>query len=180
MVVFQGKRGAIELSMNTIIIVVIGITILTLGLRWIYGIFGGLEEQQQSLERLSEEQINDLIGGSSEQINLPASNIKVAHGKKHNLRLVIQNVLSNTHTFKYSLEVDSVPGGTPEQQVMSKLNWYKKDITLKSAEGFKDFISFDTSKLPLGTYRFRIVLNCIDCSGQEDSSAPLIVEVMPK
>ena len=31
----QEKRGAIELSVTTIVIVVIGITLLTLGLRWI-------------------------------------------------------------------------------------------------------------------------------------------------
>ena len=29
------KRGAIELSITTIVVVVIGITLLTLGLRWI-------------------------------------------------------------------------------------------------------------------------------------------------
>ena len=32
------KKGAIELSMTTIIVIVIGITLLTLGLTWVRGL----------------------------------------------------------------------------------------------------------------------------------------------
>ena len=32
----NNKKGAIELSMTTIIVVVIGITLLSLGLMWVY------------------------------------------------------------------------------------------------------------------------------------------------
>ena len=37
------KKGAIELSMTTIIVIVIGITLLTLGLTWVRGLMDDLE-----------------------------------------------------------------------------------------------------------------------------------------
>jgi hypothetical protein len=180
MVIFQGKRGAIELSMNTIIIVVIGITILTLGLRWIYGIFGGLEEQQQQLERLSEEQIVALFGGSQDAINLPTSIVKVPQGKRYNLQVIIRNILGNTQKFRYGLNVDSIPSNIQENIVMGKISWHKSEMNLPSGEGFQDYVSFDTSKLPLGIYRFRLVLDCLDCTPADSRSAPVILEVTAK
>ena len=182
MVRFEGKRGAIELSMNTIIIVVIGITILTLGLRWIYGIFGGLEDQQQQLERLSEEQIIKLFGGSQDAINLPTSIIKIPQGKKDNLQIIMRNILSNSHKFRYVLEPDpgSLPSNIQPNVLMSKLAWHKGDIDLKSGEGFSDYITIDTNKLPLGVYRFRIVLTCLDCTPLDTDSTPIIIEVTAK
>ena len=180
MVIFQGKRGAIELSMNTIIIVVIGITLLTLGLRWIYGIFGGLEEQQQQLERLSEEQIIALFEGSQDAINLPTSTIKIPQGKRHNLQVTIRNILGNTQKFKYGLVIASIPSNVQDTIVMSKIRWYESEMNLPSGEGFRDYISFDTSKLPLGIYRFRLTLDCLDCTPPDSRSDSVILEVTAK
>lgn len=180
MVIFRGKRGAIELSMNTIIIVVIGITILVLGLRWIYGIFGGLEEQQQQLERLTNEKIIELFGESDDAINLPTSFIKVSQGKKHNLRVIMRNIWGETHNFKYIMEADSIPKSIQSSVVMQNINWYKKDIKLNSGAGFQDYISIDTKNFPLGVYRFRAKITCLDCSPQEEESLPIILEVTAK
>lgn len=169
-----GKKGAIELSMNTIIIVVIGITILTLGLRWIYNIFGGLQEQSDKIKTLSEEQITALFGASDKAINIPASIISVQQGKEYNLKVMMRNVLQAPHTFKYALVLEE--GTAPANSV----RWYKKDIKLNSGQGFEDIVTFSTKGYALGTYRFRVNLVCNDCTPAEQESAPIILEVKAK
>ena len=168
------KKGAIELSMNTIIIVVIGITILTLGLRWIYNIFGGLQEQSDKIKTLSEEQITALFGASDKAVNIPSSIISVQQGKEYNLRVMMRNILPAPHAFKYTVALEE--GTAP----VNSVRWYKKDIKLNSGEGFEDIITFNTKGYALGTYRFRVNLMCNDCTPAEQESAPIILEVKAK
>ncbi len=170
-----GKKGAIELSMNTIIIVVIGITILTLGLRWIYGIFGGLTEQSTQIEQISQDQINELFGKTGDVVRLPSNIVTVQKGKTKNAQVFIRNKLPETHKYKYIVTPDegTVPAGS--------VTWYKQEVELKSSDGFKDFVRFDTTNLVLKTYSFRINVVCTDCNPpQNEPPVPLILEVVAK
>ena len=86
----MSKKGAMELSMNTIVIVVIGITLLVLGLVFVRGIFtklGGLgtEAFQQAEQELKQIQAGDT------KINFPAS-IDVKKGKSSSPTLRICNI----------------------------------------------------------------------------------------
>lgn len=169
-----GRKGAIELSMNTIIIVVIGVTLLTLGLRWIYGVFGGLTEQSDKIKTLSEDQITTLFGASDKAVNIPTSIVRVQQGKEYNLRVMMRNIEEIPHTFKYivSAEEANIPAGS--------VRWYNKEIRLTSGQGFEDIITFNTDKYALGTYRFRVMLTCNDCTPIQEESAPVILEVVAK
>ncbi|HLC72041.1 MAG TPA: hypothetical protein VJH37_00500 [Candidatus Nanoarchaeia archaeon] len=169
-----GKKGAIELSMNTIIIVVIGITILTLGLRWIYGIFGGLTEQSDKIKTLSEDQITALFGASDKAVNIPTSIVRAQQGKEYNLRIMMRNIEQSQHTFKYAVIAEE--GNVPAASV----RWYNKEIKLTSGQGFEDIITFNTKNYALGTYRFRVMLTCSDCTPIQEESAPVILEVVTK
>ena len=169
-----GKKGAIELSMNTIIIVVIGITILTLGLRWIYGIFDDLTGTTGKVKMYSEEQITQLFGGSDKAVNILVTIVSVQQGKEYNLRVMMRNILPASHAFKYTVALEE--GTAP----VNSVRWYKKDIKLNSGEGFEDIITFNTKGYALGTYRFRVNLMCNDCTPAEQESAPVILEVKAK
>ncbi|MBU4241939.1 MAG: hypothetical protein KKF52_01780, partial [Nanoarchaeota archaeon] len=76
----ESKKGAIEMSMQTIIIVVIGVTLLTLGLRFVYTTFTGITEQQEGITELTNTQINELFGQSGELIYLTKDNVGVQQG----------------------------------------------------------------------------------------------------
>jgi hypothetical protein len=169
-----GRKGAIELSMNTIIIVVIGITILTLGLRWIYGVFENLGTGTDQVNRLTEDQISALFGASDKAINIPTSIVRVQQGKEYNLRIMMRNIQQAQHTFKYTVTLED--GSAPVDSV----RWYKKELKLSSGQGFEDIITFNTKNYALGTYRFRVGLVCGDCAPAEEESAPVILEVVAK
>lgn len=175
------RKGAVELSMTTIIIVVIGVTILTLGLRWIYSIFGGLEEQQAELERLTRDQITEILGGSDEAINIPTSVIDgIKKGDSHDLNLVVRNKFPETHRFRYDVAIENTPSSITPAAVLANIVWTKREVTINSGEGFKDFIIISTDGLPLGRYKMRVTLLCLDCTQQEVESDPVIFEVALK
>lgn len=169
---FKGKRGAIELSMNTIIIVVIGITILTLGLRWIYGIFDDLSDRSAQIGKLSDEQIRGLFEEQDDVIYIETSTPEVKKGKEINLNAVVKNIYSETHKFRYVVEAQ-------EKADQSAVKWYKKEFTLASGEGWNDFITFNSKMLSLGSHNFRVIATCLDCSPVEEKSEPLILGVNP-
>ncbi len=177
--VFTRKRGAVELSMTTVIVVVLGITLLTLGLRWIYNIFGGLSEEQTKLKELTDQQIVELFGNTASAINIPQPLASVEQGKKLNLRVNIRNIQEETHSFRYDVVVDSVPAGA-QSLLKNRVQWFTSPVELTSGKGASDFITFDSRGLSLGTYRFRVELQCTDCGTPEKESTPLIVEVTAK
>lgn len=79
----MGKKGAIELSMNTIVVVVIGITLLVLGLVFVRGIFQRLGiigtkafeagEQELKLIQAGESKINFLASAEVKKEGLQTS-----------------------------------------------------------------------------------------------------------
>ena len=179
----QNKRGAIELSMTTIVVVVIGITILTLGLRWVYNIFSGFGEQQQQLERLTQDEIRNIFRRTDEAISSLQSSFSVEQGKSYNLEIYIRNIKSEPHKFRYYFETsqDSIPSTITPATVLGKIKWYREEISLQSGEGRKDIAVFDTRALPLDTYIFQIVLECIDCGPTETPQvSPIVMQVSPK
>ena len=69
----KNKRGAIELSVTTIIIVVIGITLLILGLTWVRGIFSNLEGLSDTTFKKAQSLIGELENVNSLLTIIPTS-----------------------------------------------------------------------------------------------------------
>jgi len=91
------KRGALELSVNTIVVIVIGVTILVLGLTFVNRIFGGVDETGTSaLDRIRAEL--DSIGSVNQLISLSPKNIEVEQSKSGSTRITIANLESQPYT----------------------------------------------------------------------------------
>jgi len=178
----SNKRGAVELSMTTIVVVVIGITILTLGLRWIYSIFTSLGEQSEQLDKLTQDQIRTIFTRTDDAISSLQSSFSVEQGKKYNLEVYIRNIKQEPHKFKYRFETDqeSIPSPITPDALIRKIIWFKRETELKSGEGVRNIAVFDTKGLPLGTYLMQIILECIDCGAPETASVQMVMEVSPK
>ena len=89
------KRGALELSMNTIVIIVIGVTLLTLGLRWIYSLFGGLQERTGEIDEQLKKQISNLFEGGDESLIVRPNSVTIQQGKNKDLAFAIRNAISD-------------------------------------------------------------------------------------
>jgi len=116
------KRGALELSITTIVIVVIGITILTLGLVFTKGIFGKLTSLSDEVFGKGSTIIDTL--SIDAKISVPSSVI-VQQGKSTTFKVQVghDGTLSGQRTFSLQLTPrppTGYPTGVVEARVISE------------------------------------------------------------
>lgn len=87
----MNKKGAVELSMTTIIIIVIGITILSLGLVWIRSVFADVTEMSAGAFEQGQTEINEIFGNSKEAVALSPSETTINQGDTKTVTLAIRN-----------------------------------------------------------------------------------------
>tara|TARA_Y100000310_G_scaffold343934_1_gene454030 strand:- start:624 stop:1163 length:540 start_codon:yes stop_codon:yes gene_type:complete len=158
------KRGAIELSINTIIVVVIGITLLSLGLKFVQNIFGDIEEEREGIMELTETQIRELFGETDNAIYIPQQSYQVSQGKTlEDLEVFIRNTVKpgGTFSFVYTIKTLSAPPGMQLEMVTNKIDWVKGEIELQSGSTYKDIVLFNTQNLVLGKYKFEATVSCV-------------------
>lgn len=84
------KKGALELSINTIIIIVIGVTLLTLGLLFVRGMFSKIDKISENTFNKA----NDLLGGLEDVKSLLTvlpTQIEIEQGKDDVAKVIIAN-----------------------------------------------------------------------------------------
>lgn len=77
----QNKKGAIELSMSTIIVVILGIALLSLGLVWVRGNLTQITDLSDQAFDLSEQQIQDLFSDSDSLVKISPDSVDIKKGK---------------------------------------------------------------------------------------------------
>jgi len=93
----KGKKGAMELSINTIVVIVIGVTMLTLGLVFVRNIVGKSSDLSESAFSKASEELDKLSGSSSEFITLSSENLKIEAGDTSALAVLLKNVEDKTY-----------------------------------------------------------------------------------
>ena len=73
------KKGAIELSMTTIIVIVLGVTLLTLGIMWIKSLGANLMGTTQEAFQVSQDEISK-IGLRDQKVYVPVTDKTIKTG----------------------------------------------------------------------------------------------------
>ncbi|MEK6960622.1 MAG: hypothetical protein AABX47_05590 [Nanoarchaeota archaeon] len=92
--IFSGKhskRGALDLSINAIVVLILAITMLGLGLAFIRGLFGGAVEKLTGIYASLSEEDKKTLMASQEPITFLQSDIQVS-GREVNIPYAIRNV----------------------------------------------------------------------------------------
>lgn len=84
------KKGALELSVNTIIIIVIGVTLLSLGLVFVRGIFQKVEGLSKEAFERAEAQLGE-ISDVSKELSIIPENIDVEQGGAETTKVILAN-----------------------------------------------------------------------------------------
>lgn len=152
------KKGAIEMSMQTIIVVVIGITLLTLGLRFVYTTFSGITQQQKSVDEATKKQLRELFGESEDPVALVTNSISIKQGESEDFAIGFRNIGTTEGNFKYKIVIESAPGD------LKSVDWMPDggDLgTLEVGGDADELLSLDVpdNAVP-GSYRFKIQLQC--------------------
>lgn len=173
----SNKKGAVELSMNTIVIVIIGITLLTLGLRWVFNIFADVEEQRSQMSEAMEQEIRDMFGESDKPLNLLTNSISIEQGSSYDLAIGIRNIGKEKYEFSYMIEVnqDDIPSNVRADEVRRWFGYTKSNFDLRSGELFPDTVSVDVPRnVPLDIYRVYINLDCKEDNNLDYKQALII------
>jgi len=153
----MNKKGAIELSMTTIIVIVIGITILSLGLVWIRSVFTDIGGLTQGAFEQGETQISEIFEATNEPVALSPSEVTVAQGDTSTASLAINNLASAAVSGVYAeVEAKGLGGVAADNLVCalsdtldSKSNTY----TIESGRGISGLkVLVEDQGSNLGTY----------------------------
>ncbi len=93
----KGKKGALELSVNTIVVIVIGVTLLTLGLVFVRGIITKANDLSDKAFEDANTQLDSLGGNINEFVTVSPETVRVNAGDTSGFVVLIKNVESASY-----------------------------------------------------------------------------------
>lgn len=123
----RNKKGAIELSMSTIVVVVIAIILLSLGIVFVKNMMGRISGTSESAFEEADRAIQDLMGGD-EKFFISGAYREGKVGEKITFNSGIQNFEGETINFKIGVE---------SKNEASNINWVQIPKTLSINAGDK-------------------------------------------
>lgn len=141
----ENKKGALQLSINAIVILILAITMLGLGLAFIKGLFGGTVEKLKGIEKqLGEEERKDLLS-SPDKITFLRSRIDM-EGRTKDLNFAIRNI--NQYDITYYLLAPLDETGIEIEDRESTIECFDA-IGVEDKELIREWISFETYEVRL-------------------------------
>jgi hypothetical protein len=95
----QGKKGSLELSINSIVIIIIAITMLGLGLTFMKGAFGNVVKQLGFVSAEVQKDMETRFAGNTQRVDVWATKLDISKGGQGENYLGINNVLNEDVEF---------------------------------------------------------------------------------
>jgi hypothetical protein len=181
------KKGAVELSLSFIVMVVFAVILLSLAIVWLQGVIGSIGGLTTDLTQQSASKIQEIFGETGDNFavwpssyTLPAGKgIKLLSGIKNNARdsydhryviNVLPSTVSNEVCDSGDIDVCTVSGGTSLSDYMKTwLTFDKNKNPVKQGSSFSPWIEI---KIPIdarkGTYMFSVFC-CYDGENQQNA-----------
>ena len=112
----KDKKAAIEMSITTIIVIVLGVTLLILGLAWIRNLFGKIGGLTEEAFRVAEQEIQERMA-TDQKFYIPGTEFEVKIGKSITIPTGVQNLAGVDDTFKISVKPGE--GADPKWLIIS-------------------------------------------------------------
>lgn len=169
------KKGAVELSMTTIIIIVIGITILSLGLVWIRSVFSDVSTISSGAFDQANSEIDELFAGTDQAVGVSPSQLTISQGDTDQASLAINNLESSDVQVSASVKALAM-GGEPADKLVcafsETLNSELPARTLPSGKGIGNLYLYVEDKgSALGNYACSVT---IDLGGTQQTVSLLV------
>ena len=174
--IFKGnKKGAIELSITTIIVIVLGVTLLSLGLIFVRGIFSQVEQLTKRSFETAEGEIGRISGVDS-LITISPRRVDVAKGSATTVDVIIANFETETINVQASVDspqdIDCVFGDTPQLTTNSRA------YTIGSGEQVS--IQLIVDELGTGGLGTKVCTVAVSGTTDADNTESLIINVIQK
>jgi hypothetical protein len=163
------KRGSIALSIETIVIVIISLVILTSGIVLLKSFISGAEQTQTLLDQKTEAELERLLVDEGKQVALPRNVVSLERGMSHIFGVGILNTDSEKTKDKFKIELSlnravDVSNQPLEANPSITENWFLYDnsaFSLSLWENRKESLSVTIPKdAPSGEYIFDVKILC--------------------
>ncbi len=136
------SKGAIELSINMIVMIVISLAILAAGIVLLNNLISGAEDIQQQLDQNTQQRLNDLLVSQGQQVALPFHTATIERGENHIFGIGILNTGQVGNIFQLAVEFDKYldPRGQEMALTDNPLAWARyehRDLTIIEGENQK-------------------------------------------
>jgi hypothetical protein len=184
----RNKNGAIELSIGTIVVIVLAMSMLILGLVLIRGIFTGATDNVTELNDKVKDEIRGLFQDESQRVilRLTEDTATIQQGDEFGIAFGIKNIQSGTvdaTTFNYEVELDDInireKCGVTEQQALDWARFSSGRITIPPGQIEYDRIVFVIPEnAPLCTTKYRLrIWEQGDTKQNAYANPPFIVKI---
>lgn len=162
-------RGAIELSINMLVIVIISLVVMGAGITLIYKFLGGSEDIKKALEGKTKSELERLLIGEGKQVAVAFQKAIIERGDSHIFGLGVLNI--HPQSIEFTIVVDSPlfvsaeqpGGGVPAEELLSEYIIYDPTpFILEKNQHVKKAISVEIPpQYPEGIYiiTVRIIQN---------------------
>ncbi|MAG73843.1 hypothetical protein CL620_05990 [archaeon] len=131
----KSKKGAIGLSVNTLVIIIIGMVMLVGGIALLYKFIGGSEDIKDSLDQRTASELERLLVDQGKQVALPLNRKTVTRGETVVFGIGTLNV--NTEEKNFRIEVKHSGG---DESIEEWLLYNQESFNLKQNEHHKETI----------------------------------------
>ena len=156
----KSKNGAIELSVNLLVVIIISLVVLAGGIVLLYKFIGGAESIQTTLDARTEEELQQLLVQQGKRVVLPFHEATIPRGEQHVFGLGIMNIgvtenfLIMVNPAKY-LPIQGEPQENPD--IRSWILFNEESFSLGEQQQHAEGISISVpSGAVSGTYLFDV------------------------
>ena len=158
------RRGAIDLSMNMIVMIIISLAILAGGIVFINKLINDATEIKAQIDQNTEERLSDLLVEQGQQVAFPFHTKDIARGEHHVFGIGILNTGDVGNQFKIMIEFDRIKdaSGMDVQLTINPAEWARynrEELIILEGESAKEGILIQVpNDAPSGQYFFKALV----------------------
>ncbi|MEM7822940.1 MAG: hypothetical protein QW703_01665 [Candidatus Aenigmatarchaeota archaeon] len=164
-------RGAVEMSIGFIVVIVIAVVMLVLVLNWLRGMFTGVTDLTGTLQQEAINNLREAFQTRSGNFFIYPIRYEVSPNTKLPVVAGIFNDAADgkTHSYVIGVSVEEVPTGVSKSDVLGWVTWAKspKNIPINKDDNIAITITIPSAAVK-GTYIFRIT-PCSDINTQTNT-----------
>ncbi len=180
------KKGALELSINAIVIVILAMTLLGLGLGFVRKMFTDIGDTTTQVQSQMKEQILDDLRRGDKRLSFPSARLDVESGKEELIVVGVKNTEPLTLNFKFYIEEviggDNAPIPIVSDPTLATNSanpqvffWDDSAQVLTAGESNVYVITLKADRTASGTKLFKMKIEDLDDPGSEYVSKTFFV-----
>ncbi len=176
------KNGAIELSVNMLVVIILSIVVLVGGMAFVYNLLHDLEKTQEELDSRTEAEIQRLLIDQGKAVALPYYSKTIERKDNGVYGIGIRNVFEEAKSFHVSVEFDKAVTSTNEivELELDPLDWLLYDTdSLELDAGTFEIVSIHVAvpgEAPKAQYLFRVR---VTVDGEPHGNVQQFVVIVP-